>query len=192
MNHVLLGILADGPATGYQLKQVIDADLVGLWRADQSQIYRSLTALVRDGLASRSTVIQTDRPSQHPHTITEAGRAELSSWLSESPEPVPTARDPLLLRVWFLGREDPDLARRTLAVRRKDLVALEAQLTTQAHQEWPRGSDPNDALRYAARAHRLAHIRTDLAWIDATDRLLASLDAPKSAADSEFEHRDKG
>lgn len=175
LNHVLLGILAGGPATGYQLRQVIDRDLAGLWRADQSQIYRSLTSLVRDGLVSRSTIVQTDRPSQHPHTITEAGRAELRSWLAETPESLPAARDPLLLRVWFLGREDPDLARRTLAVRRKDLVALEAELAAQAHGDWPRSSEPTDAVRYAARAHRLAHIRTDLAWIDATDRLLAGL-----------------
>lgn len=175
LNHVLLGILAGGPATGYQLRQVIDRDLAGLWRADQSQIYRSLTSLVRDGLVSRSTIVQTDRPSQHPHTITEAGRAELRSWPAETPESLPAARDPLLLRVWFLGREDPDLARRTLAVRRKDLVALEAELAAQAHGDWPRSSEPTDAVRYAARAHRLAHIRTDLAWIDATDRLLAGL-----------------
>lgn len=172
---MILGLLSERAATGYELKQILDQELAGLWRADQSHIYRALATLVRDGHATRNTVVQTDRPNQHPHAITESGRLELQKWLHDAPGDIPPIRDPLILRVWFIGREDPELARRRLATRRTQLRTLEAELTGEASQEWARGTDPTNALRFAARAHRLAHVRTDLAWIEATDQLLAAL-----------------
>ncbi|WP_432557682.1 PadR family transcriptional regulator [Granulicoccus sp. GXG6511] len=172
LKHVILGLLHEGPLTGYDIRHRITA--AGLWSADQAQIYRTLASLTKIKLVTRHTVVQTDRPSQHPHEITAAGRAELRSWLA-SPAEVPTGpRDPFDLRVWFGSLCPPANTRQTLAERRADLQAVEEELTS---ERWERGTDLGSALRYAARARRLAHIRTEITWLDATDDLLARFDS---------------
>lgn len=176
MKYALLGLLAERDMTGYDLKHMLDSS--GLWSADQSQIYRTLASLVEGGLATRRTVVQHDRPNQHPHSITVAGTRDLDAWLSGPLEVMPGERDPFLVRLRFLGRLGAGEARRTLAARRGEILALQASL----HEDrWPRGARLDFALQYATRARQLAQVRTELAWLEATDELIARFDNGKDA-----------
>jgi len=179
LKHVILGLLHECPLTGYDLRQRIAS--AGIWSADQAQIYRTLTGLTKAKMVTRHTVVQTDRPSQHPHEITDAGREEFQRWLASPPEMSSGPRDPFDLHLWFGGLCPLPTTRRTLAERRSELQEIEAELTA---EEWPRGTDPQAALRYAARARRLVHIRTELSWLDATDALLARFDQPTTPESS--------
>lgn len=112
--HVLLGLLAVQPRTGYDLARAIRDDVEPVWRAEVSQIYPALARLRRDG----SVVLRVLGPRRGPHRnlyrVTAAGRRELRRWLLEPPPP-PRARDDGLARVAFLdflsARERRDVLR---------------------------------------------------------------------------------
>ena len=82
LRHGLLGLLADGPASGYDLLRRFDNSLVNVWPASQSQLSPELNKLARDG---RVEVVEEGGRHRKTYGITEAGRAELRHWLVEVP-----------------------------------------------------------------------------------------------------------
>ncbi|HEX9286995.1 MAG TPA: PadR family transcriptional regulator [Thermoanaerobaculia bacterium] len=99
--HVLLGLLAGQPRTGYDLARVIQEEVEPVWKAEISQIYPALARLRREG----HVVLRVLGPRRGPHRnlyrVTAAGRRELRRWLLESP-PAPRGRDDGLVRIAFL------------------------------------------------------------------------------------------
>lgn len=85
LEHAILGFLNYQPFSGYDLKKVFDTSIQHFWAADQSQIYRTLNALTRQGWVEMEKVVQQDRPDRKVYHITDPGREELLRWLSAPP-----------------------------------------------------------------------------------------------------------
>ncbi|MET9292186.1 PadR family transcriptional regulator [Streptomyces sp. NPDC003077] len=99
LRHAVLGLLAEAPASGYDLMKLFDATLANVWPATQSQVYGELGKLTTSGLA----VVASHGPrGRKEYAITDEGLAELRRWLIEEEPNVPT-RHAGLLRVFFLG-----------------------------------------------------------------------------------------
>jgi PadR family transcriptional regulator, regulatory protein AphA len=169
LRHAILGLLAIRPMSGYELKKVIDDSVQHFWTADQSQVYRTLAALVDDGLASRRTVVQDDRPNLHLHTVTDSGLVELDRWLA-SPLQSPPSREPFLARLFFADRLSVEEVRDLLDARRQEANRLLAAL--EAIPVPARSGDFGHMLRLATLANGIAHARAELDWLDATERQL--------------------
>ncbi|MFJ8310158.1 MULTISPECIES: PadR family transcriptional regulator [unclassified Streptomyces] len=103
LRHAVLGLLADRPASGYDLMKLFETSLAHVWSATQSQVYGELGKLADAGLVEVSAEGPRGRKE---YAITESGRAELHHWLTEV-EPVRTRRSDALLRVFFLGELTP-------------------------------------------------------------------------------------
>ncbi|BCJ32697.1 PadR family transcriptional regulator [Actinocatenispora thailandica] len=99
LRHALLGLLVEHPASGYDLLKLFEGSLANVWPASQSQIYTELTKLAADELI---TVSDTGPRGRKEYALTDAGRDELRRWLVDGPPERP-ARNPALLRVFFLG-----------------------------------------------------------------------------------------
>jgi PadR family transcriptional regulator, regulatory protein AphA len=99
LRHALLGLLADGPASGYDLLKVFDRSLAFVWPATQSQLYGELNRLADDGFI---TGAKEGPRGRKDYTITETGRTELERWITEV-EPDRVRRNDAMLRVFFLG-----------------------------------------------------------------------------------------
>jgi PadR family transcriptional regulator, regulatory protein AphA len=162
LRHAILGLLDLEPMTGYDLKKTFDDTARHFWSADRSQIYRTLGKLHADGLLDEHVIPQRSRPARHEYRLTEAGSAELDTWL-RPPAPVESPRDAFLARVFFAGRtEDPQLVR-TLVDERRELVtrrlnelrALEAPMTT-----YP------ERLRAMTLRNGILHYEVELRWLD--------------------------
>ncbi|MEV0530952.1 PadR family transcriptional regulator [Kitasatospora sp. NPDC050463] len=110
LRHALLGLLSDGPASGYDLLKLFDTSLANAWPATQSQVYTELARLAESGLI---TVAAQGPRGRKEYTLTDTGLAELRHWLTET-TPVLHARSDLLLRVFFLGVLTTDQARQYL------------------------------------------------------------------------------
>jgi DNA-binding PadR family transcriptional regulator len=96
-----MGLLQEEQRTGYELKtSCFDQCIAHLWPADQAQIYRTLDKLLEQGWINCTVEIQCDRPNRKIYSVTEAGKAELIRWL-QSPQPLPTFREPLLIQLFF-------------------------------------------------------------------------------------------
>jgi PadR family transcriptional regulator, regulatory protein AphA len=103
LDHAILGFLQYLPFTGYELKKRFDTSIRHFWPADQSQIYRTLASLTKNGWADVEVIPQTNRPDRKVYTITPAGRDELHHWLL-SPTPGFDTRSASLVQVFFAGQ----------------------------------------------------------------------------------------
>ncbi|MEN4011247.1 MAG: PadR family transcriptional regulator [Bellilinea sp.] len=102
LDHALLGFLNYHPYSGYDLKKIFDTSVRHFWPADQSQIYRTLARLTEQGFVEMEKVPQEDRPDRKVYHITDAGRAELTNFLS-APPPMSEPRFAPLIQVFFAG-----------------------------------------------------------------------------------------
>ena len=107
LRHAVLGLLSDGPASGYDLLKLFDLSLSNVWPATQSQLYAELGKLADSGLVSVSAEGPRGRKE---YAITDEGLAELRHWITDVP-PVRLARSDMLLRVFFLSQIGPEQAR---------------------------------------------------------------------------------
>jgi PadR family transcriptional regulator, regulatory protein AphA len=98
LRHALLGLIASGPASGYDLRKQFERSLSFVWHATPSQLYAELNSLADAGLISAGPEGPRGRKQ---YTITPAGRAELTRWLIQT-HPARGVRNEALLRIFFL------------------------------------------------------------------------------------------
>ena len=85
--YAVLGLLANRPGSGYDIKKRFE-DYVGkFWSESYGQIYPIAKDLVEEGFATCSTEHTTGRPDRYVFSITEKGLEELKKWLVKSPDP---------------------------------------------------------------------------------------------------------
>ncbi|ULE35007.1 PadR family transcriptional regulator [Mycobacterium sp. IDR2000157661] len=94
-----LGLLAQRPASGYDLLRLFEKSMANVWPATQSQLYGELNKLAENGLIEVADIGPRGRKE---YRITPTGRAELRRWIS-SPHDDPPFRSPALLRIFLLG-----------------------------------------------------------------------------------------
>ncbi len=134
----LLGLLRDGPRSGYDLVAAAEQMIGGFWTITRSQVYRELAALADRGLLERGRVGPRDR---QPFALTTSGRAAFRRWVNTSPEPE-NLRIPLLLRLTFADAIDTGQLHNMLSAHRvaharrlEAYQALDRQLAQGASEE---------------------------------------------------------
>lgn len=111
LRHALLGLLAEEPASGYDLTRKFEKALQRYaWHAQHAQIYPELTKLAGDGLV---TVAAEGPRRRRTYAITDTGRAELRRWMLNPPD-VFVVRNELVLRLFLLSTLDSEDARAVL------------------------------------------------------------------------------
>src|SRR5262245_54574478 len=105
--YVVLGLLGDGPRSGYDIKRAIDEVTSHFWRESYGQIYPVLAQLVRRRLVTRARKSR-GRRERFEYALTTAGRAALRDWLLEPPQ-AESVRHELLLKVFFGATKSPDV-----------------------------------------------------------------------------------
>ena len=98
--YAILGMLALGPASGYQIKKMMERSTSNFWRESYGQIYPILKQLTQEGLCTSHSEKQEGKPERNIYTLTEPGKAELVNWLGETVEEAPE-RIELLLKLFF-------------------------------------------------------------------------------------------
>lgn len=88
IKYAILGLLAERPLHGYELKAAYESELVPATHLNIGQVYTTLERLTRDGLVAHEVVNQTERPDKKVYALTPAGRQELHDWMA-----VPTQID---------------------------------------------------------------------------------------------------
>lgn len=160
LGTVLLGVLASGPAHGYDLKRVHDERFPSARQLAYGQVYATLTRLQRDGLVEAVETVQENGPARTTYALTDAGRAELQRWLAEPEPPGPYAADELVRKTVTALHAGAD-AGRFLARQRAVHLDTMRELTRALHD------DPDVGSRIAI-DHTLAHLDADLRWLEET------------------------
>lgn len=108
---LLLGLLSQGAAHGYELHQRLDTDLSQVWHLSQSQVYNILNRLEAKGFISGILQEQEKLPSKRLFRLTEAGQRRFKGWLLEpSRSSLHVIRVEFTTRLYFAYSIDPQLA----------------------------------------------------------------------------------
>jgi len=111
LRYALLGLLAEEPASGYDLTKKFERVLQRYaWHAQHSQIYPELSRMAADGLI---TVAEEGARGRRTYAITDAGRDDLRRWMVNPPDAI-VVRNEFVLRLFLLATLDPAEARRLL------------------------------------------------------------------------------
>jgi PadR family transcriptional regulator AphA len=128
--YVILGMLAWGPRSGYDVKTAVDHSVRFFWAASYGQIYPELRRLSDAGLVEGEAEPQSGR-RRTVYRLTRAGRRALEEWLAVEPDTFET-RDEGLLKLFFAD-SSPETAAASLDAKRryhenklKQLRAIEA------------------------------------------------------------------
>jgi DNA-binding PadR family transcriptional regulator len=114
---VVLGMLAHGPRSGYDIKAAVDRSTRFFWAASYGQIYPELRRLERDGLIEGKDAPNGGR-RRRVYELTPAGRDALVEWLL-GPTVTIELRDESLLRLFFADALPREQALQLLEGRRR-------------------------------------------------------------------------
>jgi DNA-binding PadR family transcriptional regulator len=169
VRNSLLGLLAQRPRHGYELRAAFEAMAGGAdaWEVKPAQVYTTLARLAEAGLVAEEGMEQGGGPEKRIFAITEAGQRELAAWFA-TPVASEHQRDEFFLKLMLaLVSEAADPYRlintqRTLLFR--ELHALTSQ---RAH------ADPKHELTKIVLLDKAAmHLEADLRWLDMTEARL--------------------
>ena len=151
LSHVLLGLLAREPSSGWDLGSRLSEDPALGWSADLAQIYPALRRLLRGGFVALRRRRSPKGPPRREYRLTVAGRREFREWLAE-PLEIPRPHAATLARLAFLEKRSPETRLASLRLYR---ALLSDELTR---------TSPGTT---AARRRRSMLLETELHWADA-------------------------
>jgi DNA-binding PadR family transcriptional regulator len=98
LRHALLGLLAEQPASGWDLSRRFQDVLGAVWPAGHPQIYGELRRLEQDGLLE----VDSQGPRRRKaYRITDTGLTEVRRWLTAAEVDHTLRLEPLLRSVFF-------------------------------------------------------------------------------------------
>ena len=175
VSRVLLGILADGPAHGYDIKQAHDRRFPGAKPLAFGQVYAALAKLEKEDLVE---VVKRGReagPDRMTYAITDAGRDALAEWLCSTEPAGPYSADDLVRKTVTALRLGRDAAGFLAAQRQVHLAALKGLLELQASTD--------DVAARIVIDHTVEHLDADLRWLEtAAARVSSSIHDRKMRA----------
>jgi DNA-binding PadR family transcriptional regulator len=105
--YVILGMLALGKRTGYEIKSLVDVSTRFFWAASYGQIYPELKRLEEAGLI-RGELDPSDGRRRKAYELTPAGRRALHDWLTADEPPVRELRHEGVLKLFFSDVLEPE------------------------------------------------------------------------------------
>jgi DNA-binding PadR family transcriptional regulator len=159
--YAILGMLLEGPRTGYEIKSLMGRSTVYFWRESDSTIYPMLKVLAKEGKVF-SNAAYSGKKKKEVFSITDTGRTEFKAWL-ESQTGSETPRNEFLLKLFFV--ED-----------RKDMIRLFQERLEKAektYDEYKKIAErletlddfPSKAIRLKALRYGIAQLELEIQWL---------------------------
>jgi DNA-binding PadR family transcriptional regulator len=166
LKYALLGLLAQEPRHGYDLKHAFEAMLGGTWPLNVGQVYTTLARLERDGLVESQVVPQDLLPDRKTYSLTESGQEELGRWLAEPTQGTIRLKDEffikLLIHQLVVSEDALDLIWKQRQVYMQKLAQLTALRTD------PTLAPATKLLVEGA----ILHVQADMEWLELCEERL--------------------
>jgi PadR family transcriptional regulator, regulatory protein AphA len=174
----VLGLLAFGERSGYDLAQIAEKSVAYMWTPSRSQIYKVLPRLVAAQLANAREVAQEGRPDKSLYSITPLGAQKLRAWLDEVDEEPVGGGIVFVLKLFFCDFASEETALAQLAGYRR---YLERHL--RSYEALDRDADdPEFVYPPYTLQHGLTRVRATLAWIDETATAITNASSKAKSA----------
>jgi len=163
VRNALLGLLAQQPRHGYELRAAFEAVIGGKanWDVRPAQVYASLDRLERAGLIRQRSVRKAGGPEKRVYGLTAAGRRELQHWLEAETERAPE-HDEFFLKLMIALATGAARPKRMIHVQRTALYQRLHAVTGRRQ-----ATDPKTSLAHALLLDQaVMHLEADLHWLD--------------------------
>lgn len=173
IRHALLGLLAQKPRHGYELRAAFEAVVGGAeaWDVKPAQIYTTLDRLDEAGLVERhSDLGEGSEPARRVYALTETGRATLHEWFACAVD-AQHQRDEFFVKLMvalFSGEANPE---RIIQTQRSHLYKEMHAMTTLRDSYDVRTGMAQILLLDKA----IMHLEADLRWMDITEMRLETI-----------------
>lgn len=163
VRNAILGLLADRPRHGYELRAAFEAIAGGeaLWALKPAQVYTTLARLEEGGLVTQDGVDQDGGPEKHIYSLTPAGAAELAEWFANG---VPTEhqRDEFFIKLMLSLDNDNANPYRVIQAQRNQLYQQLHDATARRNR-----ADPRVELAQIFLLDKsIMHLEADVRWLD--------------------------
>ncbi len=159
--YAILGMLLDGPCSGYDIKGFMTRSTAYFWRETDSTIYPMLKVLAKEGKV-RSKVVHVGKKKKEVFSITKTGRGEFENWI-KSPTSSEIPRNEFLLKLFFVEDE-------------KEMVRLCEERLEKArttHEEFKKieerlkklGDFPKKAIRLKLLRYGIGELEREIKWL---------------------------
>jgi DNA-binding PadR family transcriptional regulator len=166
----VLGLLARGERSGYELAKLAESSVAYLWTPSRSQIYKVLPRLETAGLTRVREIEQRGRPDKALYKATSKGLAALRGWLDEVEDEPAGGRVVFALKLFFCDFASPGTALAHLAAYR---AYLTQRLDAYERLEAQLGDGPRSYSEHVLE-HGLVRVRATLDWIDDTTAAISA------------------
>lgn len=166
--YAILGILSLAPQTGYDIKKYSDTVLASFWNENFGHIYPTLKKMTDDGLIE--VVDSSSHDRRIVYSITESGKREFQTWLTEDTVPQPLRSEFMLKLLFSSSLSKCDITKMLVSQKERQQARLRAYLGMQDSLM----KEPNDVskdravfLRAVLRSGILA-AEASIRWCDET------------------------
>jgi DNA-binding PadR family transcriptional regulator len=173
---VILGMVAYGMRTGYDIKQLVDKSTRYFWAASYGQIYPELKRLEDQGLIEGRPE-PTGGRARTVYDLTPAGGAALQSWLATDRELAYELRDEGLLKLFFSDLAGPEQRIKNIRAMRERMDGKLAQLRKLAVKADEMGTGPALTLRLG-----ITYTESFIQWCETAERQLRDSDDDSGGA----------
>lgn len=169
VRHAVLGLLAQRPRHGYELRAAFEAVAGGSenWDLKPAQVYTTLARMEKSGLVSEQSIEQDGGPEKRIYAITPEGEEALQAWFAESALPE-HHRDEFYLKLMLALISGAANPYRLIHIQRNSLYRELHAVTNQRTR-----ADAGQELAKILLLDKAAmHLEADLRWLDMTEARL--------------------
>lgn len=162
-SYALLGLLALGPTSGYELADLVSRSIANFWPIEKSQVYGELHRLESLGYVEATHVAQAGAPDKRVHALLEEGERALDAWLEEAGYQRERVRNAFLVKVYFGWRMEHGRLEALLDEYRAEALAERDRLQAIVDRL---ASVPSAAFGRATAEFGLRHAQATVEWCD--------------------------
>jgi len=107
LKYALLGLLAERPKYGYEIKREFEGALGNVWSVSYGQLYPTLRRLSEAGWLTKKTEPGKKAAEKNIYSITERGHRKLDEWLLKPVRSAYRIKDEFTLRFLFFNKLSP-------------------------------------------------------------------------------------
>jgi DNA-binding PadR family transcriptional regulator len=159
--YAILGMLLDGPCSGYEIRSLMARSTAYFWRESDSTIYPMLKLLAKEEKALSKTVY-IGKKKKEIFSITESGREEFKVWFENSTG-LETPRNEFLLKLFFVV--DPSEAIRLFQERLEKIEKIYDEYKKIEERLESFTDSPKKSIRLKAIKFGISQLELEIQWL---------------------------
>lgn len=162
LKFALLGLLAESPKYGYEIKRRFEGAIGNVWSVSYGQLYPTLRRLAELDYVTKKTEPGKKAADKNIYSITEKGRKKIDEWLLKPLRSTYRVKDEFTLRFLFFSKLS--------SVQVRDYLGAQREKTVLQKESYERtlvslGDETGYFLRAIIRKGIL-HLEAEIRWLD--------------------------